>query len=369
MDKKVISYYDFFKTYFGIYKESHQECFSWYVLVCNKDKNAIERAGRSKKPFSANRLQLILNSEIVKTIIAQGKEMANKLNKIGVRMIFEISITISDRTFSTINKSIREINEVVGITTIYYKDYKCLFSDHYSKTFAKFNLEYCIAFLNNGYEAVLKILEFDELNRVPLNTLVHFNAFPSAILNHELFGHYFEADFDGDKKQISDIVIEGKPDIYDDPRESQAGFCSFDDCGNFLRKTELVNKGKIQKSSVIRNQRAGEKKILTRMTNVIVRPNILFEPGNMERIEVYSVRRAKLHKMTISIYVNASYFYKNNRYRRLPNFKMDFSVNELFQNIKGYGNDKCFFSTTECIKQGDYCGGVGGISPDIYICI
>lgn len=369
MNKKVISYYDFFKTYLETYKELHQECFSWYVLVCNKDKNVIERTGRSKKPFNANRLQQILNSGIVKTIIAQGKEIAKKLNKIGVRMIFEISITISDRTFTMSNKDIREINEVVGITTIYYKECKCLFSDHYSKTLAEFNLEYCIAFLNNGYATALKILAFDELKRVPLNTLVHFNAFPSAILNHELFGHYFEEDSDGGKKQISDIVIEGKPDIYDDPRATQAGFCSFDDCGNFLGKTVLVDKGKIQKSSVIRNQRAGEKKILSRMTNVIVRPNIFFEPGNMERIEVYSVRRAKLHKTAISIYVNASYFYKNNQYRRLPSFKIDFSVNELLQNIKGYGNDKCFFSTTECIKRGDYCGGVGGISPDIYICI
>lgn len=369
MNSRVISHYDFFNICicFEKHEELQKKHLSWYAVVRNEDKNTIEESGRIDGCYNYDRLNTVLESEKLRYVIKQAEKIQRSIRKKELQLILKIEIIISDRYFYSSVKRIEERRNVIGITMCYSKKDKCICSDHYSGTFEKFDPFQCINRLYKNYEFALNVSSCDEIGNIPQNILVHFNSFPASVLNHELFGHYFELDSARDEASLDGLTIHGKPDVYDDPREKLAGFCIFDDCGEVTKRTNLLIAGKIQANIAIKNKRAGEKWIIPRMTNIIVRPKIIFHPEDRKFIEVYSIKRAKLHKDRIILYINASYLHEKSQYYRLPLIKIETSVRELMERIEGYGSDECFFSTTECLKKKDGCGGVGGFSPDMYI--
>lgn len=300
------------------------------------------------------------------------------LKKSNIDVIYQVAIDYSERKLVTSDKVDFQTKKILTITLKYYNQNGPLLTLGHSDSFCEFKIKDLDKLIKFNLPIIYKYSRLALLNKIPTFDYIVFSPFTAAIVNHELFGHIFECDNYNEITNLNKkLELPKFISVYDSPNIKLGGYYQFDDAGNVLENEILVNNGTLINlitgfNAIGANRiRAGENLLLPRVTNTVLSPKykIAISDSYKKTLFIEGISQAVLKSKAnaIVIIVDSAYINCENSTYKLPKFKIQLNASELLQNIVAFFGENVRYSTVDCIKKGQRCGGVGIISPGMIV--
>lgn len=350
---------------------------SWGILIENESENHyIKNTGNVEYYIMKSYLMTRQNNKLINEIIEYTNKHLAELKKYKIKGIYQIAIDFSKRVYTDDGINRQENKEIIIYTIKYYDDLGSILTDGYSNSFEQFDLNNIKRMLLSNLNKLSRIVSYKTINYIADYSYLCFSPFTAAVINHELFGHLFEKDnFEKFKADCRDISIPNGVTVYDSPNEKLSGYCTFDDYGNLLSDEKIIDKESISDlitdsnlTGIVRC-RSGIGGALPRVTNTVIEA---FNKININCLEtktifIEGITRASLRKNEVLLYIDSSFMNIDGNICKLPSFKIELKVKNILEGIIGFWGNNSRYSTIDCIKNGQRCGGVGISSPGMLI--
>ena len=369
-----INYVNIYRQYQQIIKTSIT---SWGVCVDNNlNIHNIKNTGNTEEDIMRAQVLFMMKGDIISKIIEYTDKHISELKKYEIYATYKIEINFSKRFYWDESDSLKEERKIVTYTIKYYNKLGAILTDGYSSGLEELNIDNIKRILESQKQQLSVLTACKAINYVPSYTFLCFSPFTAAIVNHELFGHLFEIDnYSKILNKKNKLYVPGYISIYDSPNESLGGDCFFDDYGNILNLEEIIHNGIV--SSLITNSdmlgsvrcRAGTKCFLPRVTNTIVDVSEKIDINFLESkiIFIEGITQASLKNDLISFTIDSSFIKIRDIVYKLPLIKIEIEVENIMRGIVGFFGNNAKYSTVDCIKRNQRCGGIGISSPGMIL--
>ncbi|MBU5427239.1 hypothetical protein KQI41_12515 [Tissierella pigra] len=323
-----------------------------------------------------NKIHEVYKSEKMSFLLDYMDLHKSMINRLNIDFIYQIGVDYSDRRFVDYDLILFENKKILTVTIKYYYNNKPLLTIGYSSSFDQFAIEDIIDLIDSNLSRVYDYSKAPILN-TPLSTdYIVFSPFTAAIVNHEVFGHFFEYDnyYAGLKHRKTPSFPEFIS-VFDSPEEQLGGYCKFDDVGNVLKNEIIIDNGVLNnlitdnKNVGIKRCRAGSELLLPRVTNTILLPSnrIYFDYSLKKALFIEGISQAIFKNDVIIAIIDSGYVYSRGNICKLPPFKIKLDIIDFIQGIVACFGENARYSTIDCIKKKQRCGGVGVSSSGMII--
>lgn len=346
--------------------------YSWNTFVENNDnEHEILYINNYDDLEMRKEAEKIFQESLVNQIIEMTDNFSEEIkNQYHINVLYSIGIDLAKREYRD-EKNIRKDKKKIIIYTIQYEDtHGVILTSGYSNNCEKFELSSIADIFIQDKKKIMEIIQYNWLEKGYKIKEIICSSFVSAIVSHEVFGHLLERD---NFEKVGKIKISKGFNIYDSSKEGLSGDCLYDDFGNVLKSSILVKNGELKRLIGDREEdiprfRAGNNKILFRVTNTVVEPIEIVKIKNDDGIlQIESVRQATIKNGILSLNIEASYIKLNKTLFRIPIFTLNLPIKEVVQNIQCIEGKSARLSSVNCIKKNQRCGGIGSISPALKI--
>lgn len=352
-----------------IYYDEYQKkiCESWGVLINSKyDSYQIIDTGNLSFYEMDEEAKVFFNSHLVKEVIFITKKHIEKIKKqLNISAIFQIGLDGANRILVK-EKNIAAKKRIIIYTIQYFDKNGNITIESDSFKYQEFNINDIKKIFKRCEKKLLNLRNYRWIfSRKEIKSIVCSPTI-SAMITHELFGHLFERD---NFEKVREFKISDNISIYDSPKKGLSGDCIFDDYGNMLQESLIIQNGEVKnligdRENDIHRFRAGNKKVLCRVTNTIICPKKI---DNIEKYDdilwVENIKQVAIKGEILIIKIDGSYMNGDKGMLKIPEFVLKIPVYEVLANIQCIQGPIGKISSVYCIKQNQRCGGIGSISP------
>lgn len=272
-----------------------------------------------------------------------------------------------------------ENKDILIISLKYFKNNNVLMTDTFSVKINEFNDNDFSMYLYGIQQKLNNLVTKNNVHRDFVSEYLIFSPITAAIITHEFFGHAFEYDnFLRIIKKNKYFHIPKYITVMDNPHLNLSGYCYFDDLGNILESETIIKNGKINnlitcttKNGAVR-QRAGEKNVITRVTNTVllISNDMRFQENDLiylRGIQIESIYNCFLQDDFVCINADACYFRCDKQIYNIGKRTIKINIVDFFYCIEAFYGNKKNYSSIDCIKKREKCGGVGSVSNGLIL--
>lgn len=317
--------------------------------------------------------------ELKENIVKVLRKHLEILERAGILGIYKYTFDISRRKLIMNTTTIKENKDILIITLKYFKNKNVLMADSFSAKIIEFSINDLYIFLNGIQKKLYKLVTVNNKYGDLVNEYLIFSPVTSAIITHEFFGHAFEYDnFLKIVKKVKYLHIPEYITVIDNPQLDLSGYCCFDDLGNILKSETIIKNGNINKlitsskyNGAVR-QRAGEENVITRVTNTVLLINDQMKISEndlsyLRGIQIESVYNCFLKDDFVYINADACYFRCGKQLYNIGKRTLKINIVDFFYCIEAFYGNKNNYSSIDCIKKHEKCGGIGSVSNGLIL--